>query len=119
MIRKPRKTKQRPLNGDDALVDPAFRPIVDAFAGDRSVSRKRMFSTSSVLSVNGKIFAMTVKGKFVAKLPKSRVDELVRKGKGKHFDPGHGRIMKEWVALSGERGTWRKLANEAYDYVKR
>lgn len=39
-----------------------------------------MFSSSSVLNVNGKIFAMLVKGKFVAKLPKARVDELVGGG---------------------------------------
>ena len=37
------------------------------------------------------------KGQFVAKLPRERVDELVRLGQGEHFDPGHGRKMKEWV----------------------
>jgi len=33
------------------------------------------------------------------KLPRERVDELVEPGAGHRFDPGHGRLMKEWVAL--------------------
>jgi hypothetical protein len=33
------------------------------------------------------------------KLPRERVDELVEAGAGHRFDPGHGRLMKEWVAL--------------------
>src|SRR5215471_15783760 len=80
-------------------VDPAFLPVVSAFAKDRDVSRKKMFSSSSVLSVKGKIFAMLVKDRFVAKLPKTRVDQLVAGGQGDYFDPGHGRSMKEWVSL--------------------
>jgi hypothetical protein len=32
------------------------------------------------------------------KLPRERVDELVEAGAGHRFDPGHGRLMKEWVA---------------------
>jgi len=50
-----------------------------------------MFSSSNVLSVNGKIFAMLVRGKLVVKLPKQRVDELVAARVGTYFDPGHGR----------------------------
>jgi hypothetical protein len=52
---------------------PSFVPVVDAFARYPDVSQRRMFSSSSILAVNGKIFAMLVKGKFVAKLPKQRV----------------------------------------------
>jgi hypothetical protein len=77
-----------------------------------------MFSSSSVLNVGGKIFAMLVKGKFVAKLPKERVDALVNSGVGEHFDPGHGRLMKEWVALSNARASWVALAKEACTFVK-
>jgi TfoX/Sxy family transcriptional regulator of competence genes len=99
-------------------VDPAFLPIVSAFATDRDVSRKKMFSSSSVLSVKGKIFAMLVKGRFVAKLPKPRVDQLVADGQGDFFDPGHGRPMKEWVSLRAARPPWVDLAQEAYRFVK-
>jgi hypothetical protein len=35
--------------------------------------------------------------KALSKYP--RVDVLVSSGKGKYFDPGHGRLMKEWLAV--------------------
>jgi len=77
-----------------------------------------MFSSKSVLNVNGKIFAMFVRGRFVAKLPKDRVEALVRSGAGDYFDPGHGRLMKEWVALADSSTQWVTLAKEAYAFVK-
>ncbi len=100
-------------------IEPAFAPIVAAFANDRDVLRKRMFSSSNVLSVKGKIFAMLVKGQFVAKLPKERVDAIVGAKKGTYFDPGHGRLMKEWVALRPGQGNWVELAREAHVFVKK
>ena len=98
--------------------DPLFAPVAAAFAGDRRVSRRRMFSTTSVLSVDGRIFAMLVRGRFVAKVPKDRVDVLVRAGAGTYFDPGHGRLMKEWVAVAPGRADWIALAREAYRFVR-
>ena len=59
-----------------------------------------------------------VKGRFVAKLPRERVDELVRQGKGEYFDPGHGRLMKEWVALTADTSSWVDLARQAHRFVK-
>ena len=98
-------------------VDPAFAPVVAAFARDRRVGQGRMFSSKSVLNVDGKIFAMFVKGKFVAKLPRARVDEMVKAGVGKPFDPGHGRLMKEWIAVADRKASWVALAKEARAYV--
>jgi hypothetical protein len=69
------------------------------------------------LKVDGKIFAMLVKGQFVAKLPRERVDELVNGGDGEYFDPGHGRLMKEWVAIGAGKADWVELAKTAYDFV--
>jgi len=100
-----------------AAVDPRFAPIAAAFARDRAVTRRKMFSSENVLAVNGKIFAMLTRGQFVAKLPKPRVDEMVAAGQGVHFDPGHGRLMKEWVALEGRQGSWVALAREARAFV--
>ena len=77
-----------------------------------------MFSSDSVLSVDGKIFAMLARGRFVAKLPKDRVDALVRAGTGERFDPGHGRLMKEWVAVGPGRADWIALAKQAYHYAR-
>jgi hypothetical protein len=78
-----------------------------------------MFSSSNVLSVNGKIFAMLVKGKLVVKLPKQRVDELVEARVGTYFDPGHGRLMKQWISIGQGRVPWVELAKDAYAFVKR
>jgi hypothetical protein len=71
------------------------------------------------LKVNGKIFVMFGRKQFVAKLPKSRVDTLVSAGAGKRFDPGHGRLMKEWFVAADGEPDWLELAKEAYDFVKR
>ena len=69
------------------------------------------------LKVNGRIFAMCVKGALVLKLPHESVKALVDSGDGTPFDPGHGRIMKEWVVvpLSSKRAI--ALAREARDFV--
>ncbi len=97
----------------------SFALVVSAFARDRSVTRGKMFSSSNVPSVNGKIFAMLVKGKLVVNLPKQRVDELVVARVGAYFDPGHGRLMKQWISISPGRGAWVELAKDAYDFVRR
>lgn len=71
------------------------------------------------LKVGGKVFAMLVKGRLVVKLPKERVEALVASGGGEYFDPGHGRIMKEWVAVEPGNGDWQSLAREAKHFVAR
>lgn len=100
-------------------ISPSFARVVAAFAHDRRVSQQRMFSSDTVLSVNGKIFAMIARGKFVAKLPKARVDALVSGRIGERFDPGHGRLMKEWVAVGPGKVDWVELAREAHRFVTR
>jgi hypothetical protein len=115
MTRRP-KTTAAPR--ETVAVDPRFAPVVAAFAKDRRVSQKRMFSSQNVLTVNAKIFAMLVKGKIVVKLPRHRVDELVGARQGSYFDPGHGRLMKEWVTVEAGKGNWVDLAREAYELVK-
>lgn len=110
-----RPTKLRAVAEDH----PGFAAVVAAFANDHRVTRKRMFSSDNVLNVNGKIFAMLVTGKLVAKLPRARVDELVSGGIGERFDPGHGRVMNEWVAVGAGRAPWVGLAKEAYHFVRR
>jgi hypothetical protein len=99
-------------------VPPGFRAVLAAFANNRRVTRERMFSSDNVLTTRGKIFAMLVRGKLVTKLPKERVDELVTRGIGTRFDPGHGRLMKEWVVVAPGRARWVALAQEAYQLVR-
>ena len=73
---------------------------------------------ATALKVGGKVFAMLVKGELVVKLPASRAEALRDSGKAHAFDPGHGRIMKEWVAIpSTNDGLWAKHAAEARDFV--
>jgi len=95
--------------------------IAKAFAKDRQVTREtRRGFGSGALKVNGKIFAMiSSQDAFVVKLPKSRVDELVQAGLGTRFEPGPGRVMKEWLAMTRESTTpsWLELAREARRFV--
>lgn len=77
---------------------------------------RRAFGTGA-LKVGGKIFAMPAQGTLVVKLPAARVDALVEKGRGQRFDPGHGRVMKEWIALAEAEADWLSLAREARTFV--
>lgn len=55
----------------------------------------------------------------MVKLPKPRVDELIAAGRGRRFDPSHGRLMKEWLAVEEDQiADWVALAREAYEFVK-
>jgi hypothetical protein len=80
-----------------SAVDPRFAAVARAFTRRPDVTEGKLFSAYA-LKVNGKIFAMFPRGRFVVKLPKSRVDELVESGNGRRFGPGT-RIMKEWVSV--------------------
>jgi hypothetical protein len=73
----------------------------------------------SALRVDGRIFAMLVRGTLVVKLPKTRVTELVDAGRGTHFDANKGTPMKEWLSLDpDDGGDWPALVREALAYVR-
>jgi len=74
--------------------------IVNALISDPEVTmlKARMFE-GQALKTGGKTFAIIVNGKFVVKLPKQRVDALVGSGSGKRFDTGHGKVLREWLAV--------------------
>ncbi|MHB8613171.1 MAG: hypothetical protein ACYDAL_12185 [Candidatus Dormibacteraceae bacterium] len=89
-------------------------------AGSRpaEVGEGNGFGSTGQLKVNGKIFAMLVRGKLVLKLPRNRVSALVESGEGEPFDAGKGRPMREWFALSSaSRKPWLALAREAMRFV--
>ncbi|TMD18690.1 MAG: hypothetical protein E6I39_09380 [Chloroflexi bacterium] len=101
------------------MSSPDFKQVIDAFARDRrvTVGGGKGFGSGG-LKVDGKLFAlMSSRGQFVAKMPKQRVSELVAQGKGEPFDPGHGRLMREWIALRDGEGDWLSLAREARRFV--
>jgi hypothetical protein len=99
-----------------------YADVVKGFSGRRRVSYVDGgggFGSRGQLKVDGRIFAMLVRGELVVKLPRDRVDELVDAGRGRRFDAGKGRPMREWFALaSTSRQAWIPLAQEAFDFVR-
>lgn len=94
-----------------------FDAVVQAVEHDPPNEKARGFGSTG-LKVGGKIFAMLVEERLVVKLPRHRVEELVAAGNGVPFDPGHGRKMREWVAVSaGKPDQWIQLAHEARVFV--
>jgi hypothetical protein len=115
MAKKARAASLTPASDADRQ----FRSVVGAFANDRQVHQElgKGFGSGS-LKVKGKIFAMiTSKGHFVVKLSRTRVDKLVAGGRGKRFDPGHGRVMKEWLVVRTGPENWVQFAKEARQFV--
>lgn len=108
--------KTRAAEAPEPVADGSFAPVARAFESDRQVTEGKMFG-STALKVDGKVFAMLVKGKFVAKLPATRIAELIKDADAEQFDPGHGKLMKEWVALGGRHDRWVGLAKEARQFV--
>jgi hypothetical protein len=100
--------------------------LVAGFASERDVDPPsaglvgaRGFGANA-LKVDGRIFAMLSHDRLVVKLARNRVDELVLAGVGERFDPGHGRIMKEWLSLhDGHEEEWEGLAREALTFGRR
>jgi len=98
--------------------EPRFAAVISAYATSKKQGGRKFGSNG--LKVNGKLFAMlSSKGNLVVKLPKERVDLLVASGQGKNFDPGHGRLMREWVAVLSTKASWLDLVREAHDFVKK
>ncbi len=101
--------------------DERYAALVEALLGTSEAtfdpSARRGFG-SSALKIGGKIFAMLVDGRLVVKLPRQRVDGLIAAGAGERFDPGHGRLMKEPLAVDpAADGEWLPLATEAMGFV--
>ena len=79
-------------------------------------SRKVTFSRNS-LWVGRKMFCFSSKEDLILKLPEKRVDELVSSGEGKRFDPGRGKVQREWLAVKPTRSTSLTLAKEAMKFA--
>ena len=97
--------------------DRVFAAVAEALTKREGVTTGRMFGADG-LKVDGKVFAMVVKGRLVVKLPAEQVESLVASGEGGYFDPGHGRRMKEWVAIAPTTTTaWLRYAEAAMAFV--
>lgn len=114
----PKKATKKPSKAarvDDQL-DPRLEAIAKVFRGKPGITIGKLFASYG-LKVDGKIFVMVVKGKLVLKLPKARVDELVASKAGTHFEPGPGRVMKEWITMTAAKPDPVSLAREAHAFV--
>jgi len=96
--------------------DPKLRAVAETFDASSASGQPRKFGSNG-LKVDGKLFALFTQGTLVVKLPKERVAALVAKGDGKPFDPGHGRLMKEWLTVVSPKLSWNALAKEAHAFV--
>jgi hypothetical protein len=122
MAREDRSVKQRPDPRVRKLlealrVDPTTAPAIAEFEANRSAGTARKFGSNG-LKANGKLFALFTQGTLVVKLPRGRVAELVAQGQGELFDPGHGRLMKEWLTIVDPKASWTGLAKEAHAFVR-
>lgn len=94
-----------------------FARVLAALASEPGVMKGKMFGAEG-LKVNKQVFAMGVKGKLVVKLSQERAAELRAATLAEPFDPGHGRPMKQWVAVSpSAKVDWLQLSREALSYV--
>ena len=108
------------MNQPSRTPEERFATIVEELLGNPDVTPPSGTGFgSSGLKVGGKIFAMlSSSGAFVVKLPQQRVNALIAAGDGERFDPGHGRLMKEWVAIApASEERWLSLAREAMVFV--
>lgn len=98
-------------------VSPEFAALVEEFKNNPAVALSRMFGSTG-LKCHGKIFAMEVKGHLVVKLSEKEVLTNVAAGLGEHFDPGHGKRMKEWLSIPPQHKTeWKKFAHQALAFA--
>lgn len=96
---------------------PQFARVVTALTRRPRVTYGGHGFGSRGLRVDGKIFAMlSTRDRFVVKLPRARVADLVERGYAEYFSPT-GRPMNEWAAIRAERVSWLELAEEAYAFV--
>jgi hypothetical protein len=106
-------------------VEQRYAAVIEALSSvpgasyEASGARRRSFGAGA-LKVDGKIFAMvSSQGRFVVKLPRQRVEALTTSGDGTPYDPGHGRVMREWLSIEPSSSLdWIELAREAFEFVR-
>lgn len=112
-------TKKRPMTGSKGKApEDWFLAIAETLgAAVPGTSVNKGFG-SRALKVNGKIYASLTRGRLLLKLPRHRVDELVRLNIGVPFSTGASRVKKEWLTVNmAYARRWLRLAEEAREYV--
>jgi hypothetical protein len=105
-------------DGGESAAGTLFDAVVEPFSGDPRVTAGTGFGGSPGRRVDGRIFAMLVRGELVVKLPRRRVDALVEAGTATWFDAGKARPMREWASIGATHGdAWAGLVAEAHEFV--
>jgi TfoX/Sxy family transcriptional regulator of competence genes len=103
--------------GGGEIMTNTYAAVSTTYGKMNGIETGRMFGAEG-LKTNGKVFAMEVKGRLVVKVPAKRAAELSAQAGIALFDPGHGRLMKEWVSVSPDAAVdWCELAEESRAYV--
>jgi hypothetical protein len=99
-----------------------FAKLAEALSKDSRVDPPAVAGAkgfgSKGLKVARKMFAFESKDRLVVKLSAERVAALVSEKTGAGYDPGSGRLMKEWVAIDfAHKRSWMRLAKEALEHA--
>ena len=96
-----------------------FATVRAKLSREPRVTLGRMFGSEGLM-IGGRVFAMEVKGQLVVKVSGPRAAALCEARLAEAFDPGHGRPMKQWVAVGpGAKVDWLELSREALQFVGR
>lgn len=88
---------------------------IGASIPDAKVSK--MFGCPCIKSPNGKASVLLWRGNLVVKPAKESLENMLKSGY-EMFTPTEGKSMNGWVVIpTTQTGKWKKLAEEAYDYV--
>src|SRR5438445_11380161 len=111
------KRRREPDESELAFAHLAEKLSKDPRVDPPEMARSKGFGSKG-LKVARKLFAFQSKGRLVLKLPSARVEALAASAAGQRFDPGHGRVMKEWIAIDlGSKPLWPRLAREALGFA--
>jgi hypothetical protein len=98
--------------------DAAFADISVRLLGEPDIDEGTGFGKNPGLRVNGKIFAMIVRGDLVMKLPANVCTQLVEAGRATYFVVGK-KEMREWVNAGSEPADdWPALVTQALEFVR-
>jgi hypothetical protein len=72
---------------------------------------------SNALKVDGKIFAMLIRGSLAVKLSPVEVEAATMAGRGEPLAMGRGRVMKGWLVVKEPPQRWYAVAERARAFV--
>jgi hypothetical protein len=101
-------------------VEAAYAALARRFAGQPHVTlpaEKRGKFGRNALKVDGKIFAMLVRGALAVKLPPAEVESATIAGHGEPLARGPGRVMKGWLVVNEPSARWYTFAERARAFV--